>query len=324
MGRILQTHKGGIIEIEDAPFASGGEGAIYNIVSNRTSVAKLILDKSRAAYYNQKMLYMVNCPPYSPANSQITKDTLIWPESILYDKGKFCGFTMPRLGDSIELKNLTLISSGILNSTKWEKYRLDRAEGFGNWLKICYNLAQALKHLHYNGNYVMVDLKPENIMLKNNGQFSLIDMNNIQISSEKKLLFNAQVGTDDYAAPEIANLNFKKDYIPPEWDYFCYAIIIYELLLGIQPFNATPKAGESDLGKNIRNGLYVHGKRRKYLENINPQHNYFNKLPKKLKESFNKTLDDGCFDISKRTTFRGMDRGNSSTYKKKIPFTIYC
>jgi len=292
------------MHISNTPFASGGEGSIHNIPECPDIVAKIFSSNAKIGYYEKKVSYMIENPPFQEPSNETIKNMLIWPQTKLRKNGIFIGYSMQKLRESVTLKNLTVLNSPLLQLPPWDKYHRGRPESFLNRLKICYNLANALKLLHQNEKYTMVDLKPDNLMIAPNGLFSVVDIDGVQIAEYNKVIFFAQAYTEDYAPPEMKTLNHKIECIPVEWDYFCFAIIVYEILLGIHPFQGTPKKGIPSLSSNIIHGLFANGSRKKQLSAIPAQHSNFKELPRPVRELLMKTLDKGAFKISLRASFQ--------------------
>lgn len=102
-------------------------------------------------------------------------------------------------------------------------------------------VASALDYLHAN-NVVHCDVKPENVLIKDNGDYILTDFG---ISQKMKDIFarvtmgkeanSALVGfSRAYAPPEISN----KATVKPSRDIFSLGASLYELLTGELPFGA--------------------------------------------------------------------------------------
>ena len=90
--------------LTEPPLASGGEGAVYNIVGDSHLLAKIYHAAKLQASpeLGEKLEYMVNNPPDASVLDQIA-----WPIDVLRDSsGRFCGFIMPKLDAREELKNI--------------------------------------------------------------------------------------------------------------------------------------------------------------------------------------------------------------------------
>jgi serine/threonine protein kinase len=300
---ILFTNTKKQIQIEDSFFASGGQGNVYHLISpvyNPPMVAKLFHTDAKAKAVQSRIEYMVVNNPFENAQTKI-KDAFVWPVDTLYDyAGNFKGFLMPLIKDSEPLWNLT-ISKGF-SDANWNKFNITNHNSYNTRLKICYNAAQAVAELHNSNDYVIVDLKPQNIRLRNNGFVAFIDLDSIQMSSNGTLLFNAEAATDEYCPPEFhqGKVSLKSSEISPTWDYFAFGVLTYQLLFCIHPFTATHPQFTTQ-AELIQHGLFVHGRNRKQLRVVPPPHNNFNKLlSPDLKNLFIRCFDEGFYDPCKR------------------------
>lgn len=124
--------------------------------------------------------------------------------------------------------------------------RLSHSE-FISWF--AQRLAAALAHAH-DRDIVHGDLKPANILLKNDGEPALIDFN---LSRDQALAQESWVGgTLPYMAPEqMQSLLGRKVLINPESDIYSLGIILYELVEGRLPFESPTSSAESDLSRAI-------------------------------------------------------------------------
>ena len=79
--------------LENTPFAQGGEGRVFNIIGEPRKVAKLYKHGLNDTIKERKLLVMVSNPPAQSVMSQIA-----WPLDVLYDNNNlFVGFVMPKL-----------------------------------------------------------------------------------------------------------------------------------------------------------------------------------------------------------------------------------
>ena len=95
-------------------------------------------------------------------------------------------------------------------------------------------ILKALEHAHANG-VVHRDIKPQNIMLLDNGQLRMMDFGIARISrAENQLLGGKAMGSVHYISPEQA----KGDVTDCTSDIYSVGVMMYEMLSGHLPFDA--------------------------------------------------------------------------------------
>ena len=95
-------------------------------------------------------------------------------------------------------------------------------------------ILKALEHAHANG-VVHRDIKPQNIMLLDNGQLRMMDFGIARISrAENQLLSGKTMGSVHYISPEQA----KGDETDCTSDIYSVGVMMYEMLSGRLPFDA--------------------------------------------------------------------------------------
>lgn len=298
------TSKHESIVLTESPFASGGEGAVYKVISapehlHDTCVKiyhKHILNENR----ERRIKYMVANPP-----SKIRDDGFLlgWPLEYVTDEyGKFLGFIMP-LGfpESKELVNLTATSLSKKLDKKWQD-RYNRSLGktaLLSRLKLICNIAIPAHILHSTGKYVLKDFKPQNVLATADGRITIVDMDSIQIAEDNNLLFPGTAATIDYVPPEFYSKGIGKkadDIIKPSWDTFAMGVVFYQLLFGIHPYVVTPKLnqddGSNDISHNISSGLFPFGENGDMVKVRPKLHDNFMKLPSNLQELFVRTFTE--------------------------------
>lgn len=94
-------------------------------------------------------------------------------------------------------------------------------------------LVLALDYLHKNS-FIYRDLKPENVLIDEEGHVKLTDFGlSKQLSNDKGQLTNTFCGTPQYLAPEII---IKKGY-DKMVDWWALGILLYEMMIGQPPYN---------------------------------------------------------------------------------------
>lgn len=105
-------------------------------------------------------------------------------------------------------------------------------------LSITYQIGAALEWAHKSG-VIHRDIKPENVMLLPSGQVKVMDFGTARLGNSTLTREGDVVGTIEYMSPE------QTEGKPADGrsDLFSLAIILYEMLTGRNPFEATTPAG---------------------------------------------------------------------------------
>jgi serine/threonine protein kinase len=287
--RHTSTHQ--ILTLESTPFAQGGEGSLYKVlkpINYQHLVAKIYHSNKRTKQRQHKLRYLIENPPIFENKEQ--QQLISWPIGLLEKGQTFVGFLMPKVeGELLEVLATAKLPKSL--SKKWQRFKLGTEGALELRQKVCFNIAVALYHIHQTGHYVLVDLKPDNILIQPNGLISLVDLDSIEIVEGNQMIFPAAMATPEFAPPEFHVLQRSSDALPISWDAFSMAIIFYKILLGIHPFAATSK-GEYEratgLGEKLKHGLYVHNKKQEaYFARIPSLHQAFYQLPAVLQYLFN-------------------------------------
>lgn len=302
--KLLHSTTKETIVLEDQPFAQGGEGALYQVLAPKQylhTVAKIYHPNKRNKERQEKLRYLIAHPPVFDHAEQAT--LLSWPLAILEKQREFMGFLMPKaVGEPLEILATAKLPKRL--AAYWHRFDFGKKEALVLRQKVCFNIAVALYHIHKTGHYVVVDLKPDNILMQHNGLISLVDMDSIEVVQRSKVLFPAAVATPEFAPPEFHSLQRNTETIPANWDCFSMAIIFYKILLGIHPFAATAKGQHEQvtgLGEKIQHGLYVHNKAMgQFFGMIPPPHKEFNRLPAAIQYLFNCCFVQGIGDLASR------------------------
>lgn len=287
------------IVVDDKPLAhAGGEGQVHRITfpyTYRDFCVKIFHPQQRTEQRRQKIDAMVRDFP-----SELSGGTyrICWPKELLYEKNKFVGFVMPlAFTESVQVYELCQIKSKL--SSPWqEKFDRRKREGIEKRLKLCVNIAIAIHKIHSFGSYTLVDMKPQNMLVTEDGKVSLIDLDSIQIARNFNVVHPGQVATPEYIPPEGNQLDPARNYIPNTWDRFSMAVIFYEIIFGLHPFAATSigkYSNSTTIYDKIQNGLFVHGgKSERYIKTpFPPGHDNFRRLPHPLRMLFLKAFEGG-------------------------------
>jgi len=297
------------IRIDPKSFAGGGEGNLYHIAEplsmRHRYVVKIYHPHKMTLIRQEKLRYLLENPPIELGTSQVNP-SVIWVQDLVYsDEGDIIGLVMPFVrGEKLELLSTLKLPKN--TESAWHRFALGTKDALNYRIRLCFNIAVALQQVHATGKYVLVDLKPDNIVIQPHGIISLVDMDSVEVVQGGKSLFDAKVATPEYTPPEHY---ISLDYDPTArqaWDRFSMAVIFYKLLLGIHPFAAGSKPPYDNcltLEQKIEAGLFVHNPEQKgYLSIVPPPHYGFEQLPQGLKALFIQTFVDGHHDPEMRPT----------------------
>ena len=227
-------------ELSEKPIASGGEGAIYDVIGSSDKVAKIYHENKRSEIRRKKIEAMLRIPA-----SDIPE--CAWPREMLFQDEKFCGFVMDKL-------------SGIGNLVDFFVYENRKNYTWKQYVVAAINIAAAVNNIH-DAQLVIGDLKPDNIIIDpKNGMVRLVDTDSYQVISEDAAVYTCTVATPEYIPPELQNINFEKNndtlYFNNKTDDFSLAVIIFKILMnGVHPFSCfSAKRSLNDLESNIKNG----------------------------------------------------------------------
>lgn len=297
------------LEFEEQEISSGGQGHIFSVQSPtnlKKFCAKIYKDEHHVKQNEEKVEYMIL---HKPVNTNMEKIRICWPEHIVLDsKGAFAGFLMLKAFEgSRDLKIIEIHTIGKTIAEKYPqykewhgKYELDDPIGFLNRMKMLLNWAVATEIIHNTGKYVIVDLKPENVLATAKGKISVVDTDSFQINNQHSY-FACPVATPEYFAKFAKERFLKKLPQTYECDCFALAISFYKILMGVHPFCGfkllPPYDSDeySDIASRIDADLYVFGRHKQYIELLktNNMHSRFERLPDILKHLFMRAFNGG-------------------------------
>lgn len=300
--QIYKNGKAIKIELASSEISSGGQGRIFKIQNPsflHNYCAKIYKDAHHADLNREKIEYMV---VNKPANANMANIRICWPEVIVYnDHGVFCGYVMPLAFEgSRDLKIIEIYSVGKTieqkypKFTEWHnKYELDSPTGFINRIKMLHNWALAIEIIHNGGKYIIVDLKPENVLATADGRISVVDTDSFQIVDGAKT-FPGPVATPEYFAKFAKERHSKKMFQTFDCDNFALAVSFYKILVGTHPYSGFKLLPPYDtdeystISSRIDAELFVFGKNSSRIELLkqNNLHERFFKLPQILQTLF--------------------------------------
>lgn len=114
-------------------------------------------------------------------------------------------------------------------------------------LKLAKGLARALRAIH-NASICHKDLKPDNIMINDEGVVKLLDFGFAENTKAFKLFGRSLDGSLPYMAPEL----FSTKKPTPQTDIYALGCTLYECAAGIQPFGGMSDVEIATKQKDLR------------------------------------------------------------------------
>lgn len=283
----VYTEKKECLIIDDKPFSKGGEGSVFQIPNNPRYCVKIYHNGKRNTERKRKLEYMVLHPP----TPLITKQYIIcWPVKVIYDKdGDFIGFVMPMaFQDSVLCYEICRMRIDSELGNVWMNYYNRRSKlGLVNRLKLIDNIALPINAIHSMGKYVLVDFKPQNMLITSDGRISIIDLDSIQIKDDNQQ-FLCPVSTPEYLPPELQHdTRLGTRALDASCDRFALAVIFYQILYGLHPFTVTAQDNRiSEIRELIAKGLFPYGRYSHKIKVIPEPHKRFQILPPEVQSLF--------------------------------------
>lgn len=323
----LQNSEGLRVTFDDTIYLGkkGGEGKVYPVKSPHIFThlcVKIYHDSilNNPAHLNQrkeKIEYLLKKNVVSSNDAVL----LAWPQDLVYNSsGTFVGFLMPKaFPGSEELQWFVTydLRKRILEKPGFEIFDGSRSglKAILNRMKLVNTIAYAINLIHEKGDYTLVDCKPKNILVTAQGKISLVDLDSVQVVSNRNLLFKANASTAEYTPPEVYN-NGVAQTLNEYWDSFSFAVIAYELIIGNHPYTGTylpPYENSNETYQKIQSGLFVHGSKQAFLRDrnsgaISQIFERWNILPGDIKQLFVRAFEEGQYHPYRRPTMQEWGR----------------
>lgn len=215
----------------------GGEGSVFNIIGDSTSVAKiytqpLVEDRIR------KLQTMVKLG--TPRLEHVSS----WPTDVLRDAGSdlVIGLLMPNVASRYPIHSLYSPKTRT-QTFPWADYRFV--------VNAAANIARAFNVVHRHG-IVIGDVNENNIRISDAGTAMIIDCDSFQITTSDDR-FLCEVGVATHTPPELQGSRFAATERTTNHDEFGLAVIIFQLLfMGRHPFAGRYQgAGEMPISRAI-------------------------------------------------------------------------
>ncbi|QIX62723.1 hypothetical protein HER32_16705 [Hymenobacter sp. BT18] len=288
----ITLKNGNAVRLSVKPIGRGGEGVVHSVqqgAGKGPRVGKLYKPEKRTKQQEEKINFLIANPP-ATADVASGHPYLIWPTAALYDDGDFAGLVMPR-AEGVELETLCL---GKLDSSlgfQWQRFAHGTADARRLRLSICRNLCHAVAALQRKKCYVLVDMKPVNVFVNEQGLVSIIDLDSVQVTERGHLLYAGKLCTPEYTPPEALRQEKIRQL---SWDNFSLAVILYRLLVGLHPFAGSfHNQAITDVTGAIQHGLYPHGQQRAAFAVVPHPHRGLHDYPAVVADLFNRCFEAG-------------------------------
>lgn len=294
------------VELDEKPVNGGGQGNIFCIsypYDCSQYCAKIYKTGKHAKESENRLKYMVN---NRPTYTEMQKIRICWPDYLLYDKDNvFVGYIMPlAFEDSRDLK---IIETYTFNQTiaekypgfrQWNKFDFSNSNGFVRRLQMLKNWALAVDIIHKTHKYILVDIKPENVLATENGLISIVDTDSMQINDGANV-FKGPVATPEYFSKLSRQIQQQGGLQTTYCDLFALGVSFYKILTGTHPFSGFRLLPPYDtdeycnIASHIDADLFAFGKNREYIEFLSEYnlHQRFLDLPSDIKSLFLRTFN---------------------------------
>lgn len=205
----------------DRELGSGGEGTVFGIVNDSSSVAK-VYHKPPAQKTAEKLAAMI------ALSTPKLLGVATWPSTILFEKRtrSVAGFTMSRLVDYREIWQLYLPG---------ERLKFFPRAGWNFHIRAAQNLSAAFDEVHGTG-CVIGDVQLKNAVVSSQALVRLVDCDSFQIVANARPYY-CEVGLPHYTPPELQGRDLKTLLRTFNHDRFGLAVLIYQLLfVGRHPY----------------------------------------------------------------------------------------
>ena len=258
----------------DHPLGEGGEGKVYE--TDRVGFVAKIYDELQDAAKISKLKVMIANPPQNPATHE-DHVAIAWPTSLLFESyeyttaiSKCVGFLMPQIGKNAKIDQIYIPSSRIVILPKC------------NWLFLhttALNFVEIVESLH-SKDYIIGDIKPQNILVDNSALVSIIDNDSFQVV-DQDIIYQSLTITPEFTPPELIDMMainefldmmdvIASDIIQTVYhDCYRIALIIYHLLFTKHPFHEGTWQGDEEEPSEIelmKDGIWLYNSQGLFMQ----------------------------------------------------------
>jgi DNA-binding helix-hairpin-helix protein with protein kinase domain len=243
----MKDENGKLVSFQGEPINSGGEGKIYK--TDWIGFVAKVYDVLPNSDQITKLKAMIANPPKNPPTNG-NYVAIAWPSSLLFEKDKCIGFLMPQIG-----KNVQLIE---VYNPKRRKAVLPKCD----WVFLhtaARNFAEIVNSLHKT-DYVIGDIKPQNILVDNHALVSVVDTDSFQVRTGNTV-YRCHVATEGFTPPELLGVDTSNVTQTVYHDRYRIALIIYHLLFTRHPFDEGKWQGSGEQPSQvelIKQGVWLY------------------------------------------------------------------
>ena len=264
---------------------------ILNVVSSLQTI------DSRNKYF-RKIKYLCLNKPVDAVNYPL-QSNLGWPvELILNETGETAGYTFLYKTNIFSIHKILYCKP---SNDLAKDFSLREKGGFYKRLSLCIDLVKTLQTLNQSNNYLYSQLSPDNICVSENNSVFMINIDELSFSTDNEL-FPPTFYCPEYSAPEVFKSGSLENYCV-ESNYYSLAILIYEILTNVHPFQGFTVDGDHDIMTLMRTGIFANTSMAINMQKASPHRIFTSLFSDKLENLFIKTFEDGCLDFAKRPNY---------------------
>lgn len=217
---------------------SGGEGKVYEVMGDATVFAKVYHADMRLQRA-PKIAAMI--PLVTPQISAFCA----WPQAMVFENRKPCGFLMPAIPGRKEIH--------VLHGVKSRKAAFPQAN-FKFLVRVALNVSRAVAALHDAG-IIVGDFNDRGFLVGQDATVRLIDCDSFQVIDGKSS-YLCEVGMANFTPPELQGISLRDQKRTQNHDAFSLATLIFLLLfMGRHPFAGR---GAEELDQAIKEFRYAY------------------------------------------------------------------
>ncbi|MFZ1567529.1 MAG: hypothetical protein WAT29_01810 [Thiolinea sp.] len=234
------TSKGEVVQVGHE-LGKGGEGSVYEMLSNSNQVVKLYNAQHMPDVQKQgKLSFMA-----ASGDGQLL-DYAAWPLEVVRrtQNGPIVGFLMPKV---IGYEQVHMLYSPAHRRQNHPELAWDFL------VHVSRNIAAAFATIHKYG-HIISDVNQSNVLVRKDSKVMLIDCDSFQINANGVTHF-CEVGVPEFTPPELqGQASFKGVKRTANHDNFGLALFIFHLLFGGRhPFAGKPL--RRDVGEVLQNDI---------------------------------------------------------------------